>query len=166
MRNLSDHLSDLTAHSRQSPFHFSSKDRKAAAKPRNRLPSSCRLPYPPAVLSSIPDESSCSIPLSWPRHLTSTQHTKDLQERRLLHSGNTSEHQHVEQNHRMVGVGRDLCGSSSSTPLPKQGRLQALSLLSKASPSQAVSRLSGDGEREHPQSLCTNKKRPKKWTAN
>jgi len=25
------------------------------------------------------------------------------------------------QNHRMFGVGRDLCGSSSSTPLPKQG---------------------------------------------
>ena len=28
------------------------------------------------------------------------------------------------QNHRMVGVGRDLCGSSSKTLLPKQGRLQ------------------------------------------
>ena len=28
------------------------------------------------------------------------------------------------QNHRMVGVGRDLCGSSSQTPLPKQGHLQ------------------------------------------
>jgi len=28
------------------------------------------------------------------------------------------------QNHRIVGVGRDLCGSSSPTPLPKQGRLQ------------------------------------------
>jgi len=28
------------------------------------------------------------------------------------------------QNHRMVGVGRDLCGSSSPTPLPKQGHLQ------------------------------------------
>ena len=27
------------------------------------------------------------------------------------------------QNHRMVGVGRDLCGSSSTTPLPKQGHL-------------------------------------------
>jgi len=27
-------------------------------------------------------------------------------------------------NHRMVGVGRDLCGSSSPTPLPKQGHLQ------------------------------------------
>jgi len=26
--------------------------------------------------------------------------------------------------HRMVGVGRDLCGSSSSTLLPKQGHLQ------------------------------------------
>ena len=28
------------------------------------------------------------------------------------------------QNHRMVGVGRDLCGSSSPTLLPKQDRLQ------------------------------------------
>jgi len=28
------------------------------------------------------------------------------------------------QNHRMVEVGRDLCGSSSPTPLPKQGHLQ------------------------------------------
>jgi len=28
------------------------------------------------------------------------------------------------QNHRMVGVGRDLCGSSSPTFLPKQGHLQ------------------------------------------
>ena len=30
----------------------------------------------------------------------------------------------ITQNHRIVGVGRDLCGSSSSTPLPKQGHLQ------------------------------------------
>jgi len=28
------------------------------------------------------------------------------------------------QNHRMVGVRRDLCGSPSPTPLPKQGHLQ------------------------------------------
>jgi len=26
--------------------------------------------------------------------------------------------------HKMVGIGRDLCGSSSPTPLPKQGHLQ------------------------------------------
>ena len=31
---------------------------------------------------------------------------------------------HFSQNHRMVGVGRDLCGSSSPTLLPKQGHLQ------------------------------------------
>jgi len=30
----------------------------------------------------------------------------------------------LPQNHRMVGVGRDLCGSSSPTALPKQGDLQ------------------------------------------
>ena len=30
----------------------------------------------------------------------------------------------VSQNHRMVGVGRDLCGSASPTPLMKQGHLQ------------------------------------------
>jgi len=29
-----------------------------------------------------------------------------------------------QQNHRMVGVGRDLCGSSRPTPLLKQGHLQ------------------------------------------
>ena len=28
------------------------------------------------------------------------------------------------QNHRIIGVGRDLCGLSSPTPLPKQGHLQ------------------------------------------
>ena len=28
------------------------------------------------------------------------------------------------QNHRMVGIGRDLCGSSSPTLLPKQGHLE------------------------------------------
>ena len=32
------------------------------------------------------------------------------------------------QNHRMVGVGRDLCGSSSPTPLPKQGHPQQAAL--------------------------------------
>jgi len=35
-------------------------------------------------------------------------------------SGNVTE----SQNHRMVGVGRDLCGSSSPTLLLKQGHLQ------------------------------------------
>ena len=30
----------------------------------------------------------------------------------------------ISQNHRMLGIGRDLCGSSSSTTLPKQGHLQ------------------------------------------
>jgi len=30
----------------------------------------------------------------------------------------------ASQNHRMVGVGRDLCGSSSPTLLPKQGHPQ------------------------------------------
>jgi len=30
----------------------------------------------------------------------------------------------ITQNHRMVGVGRDLCGSSSPTPLSKEGHLQ------------------------------------------
>ena len=30
----------------------------------------------------------------------------------------------ISQNHRMVGVGRDLCGSSGPAPLPKQGHLQ------------------------------------------
>jgi len=30
----------------------------------------------------------------------------------------------LSQNHRITGIGRDLCGSSSPTLLPKQGRLQ------------------------------------------
>ena len=30
----------------------------------------------------------------------------------------------LQQNHRMLGVGRGLCGSSSPPPLPKQGHLQ------------------------------------------
>jgi len=32
--------------------------------------------------------------------------------------------QNITEYHRIVGVGRDLCGSSSPTPLPKQGHLQ------------------------------------------
>jgi len=39
--------------------------------------------------------------------------------------GTTGQVEHQKsQNHRIVGVGRDLCGSSSPTPLPKQGHLQ------------------------------------------
>ena len=34
----------------------------------------------------------------------------------------------LSQNHRMVGAGRDLCGSSSPTLLPKQGHLQQAKL--------------------------------------
>jgi len=30
----------------------------------------------------------------------------------------------THQNHRMVGVGRDLCGSPNPTPVPKQGHLE------------------------------------------
>ena len=30
----------------------------------------------------------------------------------------------ITEYHRIVGVGRDLCGSSSPTPVPKQGHLQ------------------------------------------
>jgi len=37
-----------------------------------------------------------------------------------------SNHASESQNHRIVGVGRDLCGSSSPTPLPKQGQGQLL----------------------------------------
>jgi len=43
-----------------------------------------------------------------------------------LHNFEVNHHQSFteSQNHRIVGVGRDLCGSSSPTPLPKQGHLQ------------------------------------------
>ena len=34
------------------------------------------------------------------------------------------EHKAFSQNHRMLGVGRDLCGSSTPTALLKQGHLQ------------------------------------------
>ena len=36
-------------------------------------------------------------------------------------SGSSTKEITESQNHRMVGVGRDLCGSSSPTLLPKQG---------------------------------------------
>ena len=39
-------------------------------------------------------------------------------------TGESSGSNSISQNHRMVGVGRDLCGLSSPTPLPKQGHLQ------------------------------------------
>jgi len=43
------------------------------------------------------------------------------------------------QNHRMFGVGRDLCRSPSPTPLPKQGHLEWKHLLkSRARASAAV----------------------------
>jgi len=38
-------------------------------------------------------------------------------------NNSASDHK-ISQNHRMVGVGRDLSGLSSPTPLPKQGHLQ------------------------------------------
>ena len=39
-------------------------------------------------------------------------------------TGNKHKQPTESQNHRIVGVGRDLCGSSSPTPLPKQGHPQ------------------------------------------
>jgi len=39
-------------------------------------------------------------------------------------AGNTPAVITESQNHRMLGVGRDLCGSSSPTLPPKQGHLQ------------------------------------------
>jgi len=36
----------------------------------------------------------------------------------------TSREEEESQNHRTVGAGRGLCGSSSPTLLPKQGHLQ------------------------------------------
>jgi len=47
-------------------------------------------------------------------HLSTIPVTKANQQHKVTES----------QNHRMLGVGRDLCGSSSPTPLPKQGLLQ------------------------------------------
>ena len=39
-------------------------------------------------------------------------------------TGTATQRLSPSQNHRMVGAGRDLCGSSSPTPPPKQGHLQ------------------------------------------
>jgi len=41
-----------------------------------------------------------------------------------LFLGTENEEESDSQNHRMLGVGRDLCGSSSPTVLPKKGHLQ------------------------------------------
>lgn len=113
------------------------KDMKAAAKLRVHLPPSHRFPYPLAMLSSLSlslppslslsDESFCFIPLPRPRHLTSTQHIKALQEWRLLHPDKASKHHGFEQKLRVHRLWRQR----------------------------------GEGERGHPQRLCTNKKRPK-----
>lgn len=73
------------------------------------------------------DESSCFIPLPWPRYLTSTQPIKALQEWRLLHSHKASKNQGFEQ------------------------KLWVHHLRHQQ----------GEGERRHPQRLCTNKERPK-----
>jgi len=42
----------------------------------------------------------------------------------LKFTKNTTMNFTESQNHRMFGVGRDLCGSSSPNPLPTQGHLQ------------------------------------------
>jgi len=42
----------------------------------------------------------------------------------IISLGKSSSNAAGSQNLRMVGVGRDLCGSSSLTLLPKQGHLQ------------------------------------------
>jgi len=39
-------------------------------------------------------------------------------------SSSMQEFSATSQNHRMVGVGRELCGSADPTLLPKQGHLQ------------------------------------------
>jgi len=46
----------------------------------------------------------------------------DIILRQLHHIRVEADHR-ITENHRMVGVGRDLCGSSSPTVLPKQGHL-------------------------------------------
>ena len=52
------------------------------------------------------------------------------------------------QNHRIVGVGRDLCGSSSPTLLPEQGHLQqaAQDLVQAGSPCSSMASCAGGKE--------------------
>jgi len=57
-------------------------------------------------------------PISIPGHIKAFVHVE------LLIPLWTNHRVTESQNHRMVGVGRDLCGSSSPTLLPKQGHLQ------------------------------------------
>ena len=72
-----------------------------------------------------------SIPGTWPIPTTPTTtagmyflvsaEEERWTERNKSEKSNLS---YKSQNHRMVGVGRDICGSSSPTPVPKQGHLQ------------------------------------------
>jgi len=76
---------------------------------------------------------SQTLIVTWPRSLLCHVRPKTIlwcMDRGLLHkdvlhkSNSTTTVHRITQNHRMVGVGRDLCGSSGPTPLPKHGHLQ------------------------------------------
>jgi len=68
-----------------------------------------------AHASLNPSMQSCQ-----PRTAVSQVQTQAMSSLLTVSSNSVTE----SQNHRMVGVGRDLCGSSSPTPLLKQGHLQ------------------------------------------
>jgi len=66
----------------------------------------------------LPDSSG---PLT---NLTDKELYKELYSIKKEYEENDYSNEDELQNHRMLGVGRDLYGSSSPTPLPKQGHLQ------------------------------------------
>ena len=72
------------------------------------------------TLSLTLKNSSCLSPNQpWTYKLLFTQMPQNNNSQLQLESNRPD-----GQSHRMFGVGRDLCGSSSPTPLPKQGHLQ------------------------------------------
>jgi len=54
-------------------------------------------------------------------HIYTASHTENTDRNTENSQGDK---QHQSQNHRMFEVGRDFCGSSSPTPLLKQGHLE------------------------------------------
>ena len=61
----------------------------------------------------------CTVVQAWP---DGRSKSKKRFKKPVAHK--SPERERTSQNHRMFGVGRDLCGSPSPSPLPKQGHLQ------------------------------------------
>ena len=73
---------------------------------------------------SEPASAHTEIGIRRPRQAVNLQYAEILAHMGCFCSGLSCYRITESQNHRIVGVGRDLCGSSSPTPPPKQGHLQ------------------------------------------